>query len=41
MIGLEYSHNWMESMPEIRKCIEFFNNTALNLAERKPEATHP
>lgn len=41
MIGLEYSHNWMESMPEIRKCIEFFNDTALNLAERKPEATHP
>jgi type 1 glutamine amidotransferase/sugar phosphate isomerase/epimerase len=32
MIGLEYSHDWMESMPEAAKCIEFFNTTTLELA---------
>jgi type 1 glutamine amidotransferase/sugar phosphate isomerase/epimerase len=35
MIGLEYSYNWMESLPEIRQCIEFFNTTAIKLAESK------
>jgi type 1 glutamine amidotransferase/sugar phosphate isomerase/epimerase len=32
MFGLEYSYNWLESMPEIAKCIEFFNKTSLSLA---------
>jgi type 1 glutamine amidotransferase/sugar phosphate isomerase/epimerase len=32
MIGLEYSREWLESMPKLIKCIEFFNNTALELA---------
>jgi type 1 glutamine amidotransferase/sugar phosphate isomerase/epimerase len=32
MIGLEYSHDWFESMPKIAKCIEFFNATTLQLA---------
>jgi len=31
MFGLEYSYNWLESMPEIRKCIEFFNKVSLGL----------
>jgi type 1 glutamine amidotransferase/sugar phosphate isomerase/epimerase len=36
MIGLEYSHDWMESMPKIAKCIEFFNQTTLQLASGTP-----
>jgi sugar phosphate isomerase/epimerase len=32
MIGLEYSHDWMESMPKAARCIEFFNTTTLDLA---------
>jgi len=32
MIGLEYSREWLESMPKLIKCIEFFNNTTLELA---------
>jgi type 1 glutamine amidotransferase/sugar phosphate isomerase/epimerase len=32
LFGLEYSYNWLESMPEIARCIEFFNLLALNLA---------
>jgi sugar phosphate isomerase/epimerase len=30
--GLEYSRNWLESLPEITKCIEFFNQTSLELS---------
>lgn len=33
MIGLEYSHNWFESMPDIAKSIEFFNEASLRLAK--------
>ena len=29
--GVEYSRNWLESMPEVRACIEFFNKTSLKL----------
>jgi sugar phosphate isomerase/epimerase len=32
MFGLEYSWNWLESLPEIKQCIEFFNATTLGLA---------
>jgi type 1 glutamine amidotransferase/sugar phosphate isomerase/epimerase len=31
-IGVEYSRNWLESLPEVRACIEFFDKTALQLA---------
>ena len=34
MIGLEYSHDWFESMPKLAKCIEFFNATTLELADK-------
>jgi sugar phosphate isomerase/epimerase len=37
MFGLEYSYNWLESMPDIARCIEFFNQTCLRLAEEKPK----
>jgi uncharacterized protein (TIGR02145 family) len=32
MIGLEYSHDWLESMPKVAKCIEFFNAITLEIA---------
>lgn len=32
MIGLEYSHDWYESVPKVSQCIEFFNTTTLQLA---------
>jgi len=34
MFGLEYSYNWFKSMPEITKCIDFFNKTSIELARR-------
>jgi type 1 glutamine amidotransferase/sugar phosphate isomerase/epimerase len=33
MFGLEYSYNWLNSMPEIAQCIEFFNRVSLQLAK--------
>lgn len=40
MIGIEYAHDWHESMPKIAKCIGFFNETTLQLAaETTPPAT--
>ena len=32
MVGLEYSTNWFGSMPEIEKCIGFFNALSMELA---------
>jgi len=32
MWGLEYSYNFLESLPEIARCIEFFNRLSLQLA---------
>ena len=32
MFGLEYSYNWLESMPEIAKCVAFFNQVSLRVA---------
>ncbi len=34
MFGLEYSYNWFESMPEIARCIDFFNKVSLDLTEQ-------
>jgi type 1 glutamine amidotransferase/sugar phosphate isomerase/epimerase len=34
MIGLEYSGEWLESMPKLAKCIEFFNATTLELTHK-------
>lgn len=34
MIGLEYSREWLESMPKLAKCIEFFNATTLELTAK-------
>ncbi len=31
MFGLEYSYNWLESMPDIAKCIACFNEVSLGL----------
>ena len=31
MFGLEYSYNWLESMPDLARCIEFFNKISLDL----------
>jgi type 1 glutamine amidotransferase/sugar phosphate isomerase/epimerase len=31
--GFEYSRNWLESMPEVTQCIEFFNQTSVRLAK--------
>lgn len=36
MIGLEYSRDWLESMPKLERCIQFFNDTTLQLAPGKP-----
>jgi sugar phosphate isomerase/epimerase len=36
MIGIEYAHDWMESMPKIAKSIEFFNETTLKLVSSDP-----
>ena len=32
MFGLEYSYNWLESMPDVAKCVAFFNQVSLTLA---------
>ncbi|MFH1716650.1 MAG: ThuA domain-containing protein [Planctomycetota bacterium] len=31
MFGLEYSYNWFESMPEVARCVDFFNNVSMKL----------
>ena len=31
MFGLEYSYNWFESMPDIEKCVDFFNRISMQL----------
>lgn len=32
MIGLEYSYDWLESLPKVAQCKEFFDTTTLKLA---------
>ena len=34
MFGLEYSYDWLDSMPEIAQSAELFNNVSLRLAEK-------
>jgi len=34
MFGLEYSYNFLESMPDVAKCAEFFNNLSLRLTNK-------
>ncbi|MBN2272467.1 MAG: ThuA domain-containing protein [Sedimentisphaerales bacterium] len=34
MFGLEYSYNFLESMPDVKKSAEFFNNLSLKLANK-------
>ncbi len=33
MFGIEYAYNWLESMPEIARSIEFFNKLSIDLAK--------
>ncbi len=33
MFGLEYSYDWLDSMPEIAECIRFLDDLSLKLAE--------
>ena len=37
LVSIEYEHNWLESLPEIRRCVEYFDNVAL---EFEPEGWH-
>jgi len=32
VFSIEYEHNWLNSMPEIKKCVEFFKKTAAELS---------
>jgi type 1 glutamine amidotransferase/sugar phosphate isomerase/epimerase len=36
MWGLEYSYNWLGSMPDITRCIEFFNKISLEVTGGRP-----
>ncbi len=36
LIGLEYSHNFSNNMPEMRQCVKFFNGVSLELAGKNP-----
>lgn len=31
MFGLEYSYNWLDSLPEIARCAEFFNDLSVKI----------
>jgi sugar phosphate isomerase/epimerase len=33
--SIEYEHNWLNSMPEIKKCVEFFRKTAAELSSAR------
>ena len=33
MFGLEYSYDWMDSMPECAQCADFFNKVSMELAQ--------
>lgn len=34
MFGLEYSYNFLESLPDVKKCAEFFNDLTIRLANK-------
>jgi sugar phosphate isomerase/epimerase/type 1 glutamine amidotransferase len=38
MFGLEYSHNFLESMPDVARCVEFFDGLALKMMDERPES---
>lgn len=33
MFGIEYSYDWLDSLPEIRQSIQFFNDFTLQIPE--------
>ena len=33
VFSIEYEHNWLNSMPEIKKCVEFFRKTQAELSD--------
>ena len=35
VFSIEYEHNWLNSMPEISKCVAFFRKTAAGLSDMK------
>jgi len=35
VFSIEYEHNWTNSLPEIAKCVEYFDKTAAELASAK------
>ena len=35
VFSIEYEHNWLNSMPEIKKSVEFFRKTAAELSDAK------
>jgi sugar phosphate isomerase/epimerase len=37
MFGLEYSHNFLESMPDVARCAEFFDGLSLKMVDERPE----
>ncbi len=37
VFSIEYEHNWLNSMPEISKCVAFFRKTAAGLSDVKYE----
>jgi len=41
MWGLEYSYNWLESLPEIAQTIAFFNRVTADLATSAPPRKAP
>ena len=32
LFGLEYSYDWLDSMPEMAECVELFDEVSLKLA---------
>jgi len=37
VFSIEYEHNWDNSVPEIKKCVEFFNKTKSELKPARPQ----
>ena len=33
LFGLEYSYDWLDSMPEMGQCVKFFDRVSLELAK--------
>jgi len=41
VFSIEYEHNWDNSLPEIAKCVEFFNDAAAGLLKAAPAKPAP